>query len=60
MVAARKYRLADTFVLLDCGELGQMSVRVTGESSLALGERVGLQFDTEHIHYFDQAGESVF
>lgn len=55
-----EYLGADTFLLLDCGEAGQMSVRVTGESSLAPGESVGLQFDAAHIHYFDQVGQSVF
>ncbi len=48
-----EYLGADTFVLLNCEALGQMSVRVTGESNLAPGENVGLQFDPDHIHYFD-------
>ncbi len=54
-----EYLGADTFVLIDCAELGQMSVRVAGESDLHPGEVVGLQFDRAHTHFFDAQGDAV-
>jgi len=54
-----EYLGADTFILLDCGELGQMSVRVAGETDLKLAQTVGLQFINSHTHFFDRAGKSL-
>jgi len=51
-----EYLGADTFVLLDCGESGQMSVRVAGESELNPGDVVGLEFDSAHTHFFAADG----
>ncbi|OED40436.1 ABC transporter ATP-binding protein [Chromatiales bacterium (ex Bugula neritina AB1)] len=54
-----EYLGADTFVLLDCAQLGRLSVRITGESGLTAGEIVGLHFDPAHVVFFDQAGNAV-
>lgn len=51
-----EYLGADTFILFDCGELGQMSVRVTGESVLNPGDVMGLEFDSAHTHFFSANG----
>jgi len=51
-----EYLGADTFILLNCGELGQMSVRVAGESHLNPDDIVGLSFDPQHTHFFDSNG----
>jgi multiple sugar transport system ATP-binding protein len=59
VVEVVEYLGADTFIVLDCGELGRMSARVVGESELQPGESIGLQFDVKHTHFFDADGVSV-
>ena len=54
-----EYLGADTFILLDCGEVGQINVRVSGETDLALGETVGLEFGAAETHFFDEAGDVI-
>lgn len=54
-----EYLGADTFVVFACGALGQMSVRLSGESELAPGDVVGLQFDDTRTIFFDEGGDSV-
>jgi len=55
-----EYLGADTFILLDCEQLGQLSVRVSGESNLQLNSVVGLQFDAAHTHFFDADDQSTY
>lgn len=54
-----EYLGADCFVILDCGEVGQMTVRVGGETELKPGETVGLDFPQERLHFFDSEGLAV-
>ncbi|WP_147124924.1 ABC transporter ATP-binding protein [Shimia ponticola] len=54
-----EYLGADCFVILDCGEVGQMTVRVGGETELKPGETVGLEFPQERLHFFDGEGLAV-
>jgi len=54
-----EYPGADTFVLLDCDQVGQINVRVSGETSLAPGDRGGLDFDPERTHFFDAGGAAL-
>ncbi|MEM6739091.1 MAG: sn-glycerol-3-phosphate ABC transporter ATP-binding protein UgpC [Pseudomonadota bacterium] len=49
---------ADTFVIVDGGPLGQITVRVVGSSSLVAGEPVGLAFDAAP-HFFDAEGQAI-
>lgn len=49
---------ADTFVIVDAGPLGQITVRVIGDTQVATGETVGLTFE-EPLHFFDSAGLAV-
>ncbi len=51
-----EYLGADCFVILDCGVLGQMTARVSGETELEPGGKVGLIFPPERLHFFDEAG----
>ena len=46
-----EYLGADTFVIVDGGSLGQIVVRVVGDTGIAPGETVGLSFDA--------AGQSI-
>lgn len=54
-----EYLGADTFVLVDCASLGQISVRVSGESDCNPGDNVGLAFAESQTHFFNSAGDSV-
>ncbi len=54
-----EYLGADCFVILDCGQLGKLTARVSGETTLKSGDRVGLKFPTERIHFFDREGKAV-
>ncbi|MGR3635736.1 MAG: ABC transporter ATP-binding protein [Shimia sp.] len=54
-----EYLGADCFVILDCGPLGQMTARVSGETELKPGEKVGLVFPAERLHFFDKDGLAV-
>ena len=54
-----EYLGADTFILLDCGTIGQISVRVFGESELKIGEVIGLAFDTSRTVFFGDDEQSI-
>ena len=47
---------ADTFILFDGGENGQITVRVTGDTTYEVGETVGLKFDQDRVVWFDNNG----
>ena len=51
-----EYLGADSFVVLDCGPSGPITVRVTGDTHLAPGDRAGLVFDPARLVFFDDAG----
>ena len=54
-----EYLGADTFLVVDCGPLGALTVRVPGDVALAHGAGVGLAFAPEHCHFFDGQGIRV-
>ncbi|MEM6986807.1 MAG: ABC transporter ATP-binding protein [Pseudomonadota bacterium] len=54
-----EYLGADTFVLFDCGAAGAVNVRISGDSPLTVGDKVGLQFDNDRTLFFDADGERV-
>ncbi|MGR3626216.1 MAG: ABC transporter ATP-binding protein [Limimaricola sp.] len=55
-----EYLGADTYVIVDCGgEVGKITLRVIGGTDLRPGQRVGLGFDTERLHFFDAEGQAV-
>ncbi len=51
-----EYLGADTFVIFDCGEAGQVTTRISGDTGLRPGDRQGLNFDADRLHFFDEAG----
>jgi multiple sugar transport system ATP-binding protein len=59
VVEVVEYLGADTFLMVDGGPLGHISVRVSGESALTAGTRVGLAFAAERIVFFDEAGDTI-
>jgi multiple sugar transport system ATP-binding protein len=54
-----EYLGADTFVIIDGGPLGQITVRVIGDADLKPGSRVGLNFSAADTHFFDQNGQAI-
>jgi len=59
IVEVVEYLGADTIVLVDGDRLGQISVRLAGETSLRPGDKIGLSFNPEHTLFFDDQGYSV-
>jgi len=54
-----EYLGADTFVILSCGDAGQVTVRVNGNTPLTPGDTVGLSVAGEMLHAFDGDGLAI-
>jgi len=54
-----EYLGADCFVIVDAGDIGQINVRVEGETLLQPGQRLGLSFGPEYTHTFDAQGQAL-
>ncbi|MCY4260523.1 MAG: ATP-binding cassette domain-containing protein, partial [Rhodobacteraceae bacterium] len=53
-----EYLGADTYVIIDGGPLGQITVRTDGDSTIRPDTDVGLDFPPEKTHFFDDRGQS--
>ena len=51
-----EYLGSDVFLIVDCGPLGKVSVRADGENTLRAGEKTGLSFRADRMHFFDEQG----
>ncbi|TLP48211.1 sn-glycerol-3-phosphate ABC transporter ATP-binding protein UgpC [Cohaesibacter sp. CAU 1516] len=54
-----EYLGADTHLLVDCGSLGAIGLRVDGNTAVRSGDKVGLVFDPEKLHFFDAEGQAL-
>jgi len=54
-----EYLGADTFLIVDAGPLGQLTVRVTGETDHKPGDRIGLTFEAGRESFFDAGGKAL-
>ena len=54
-----EYLGADTYLIVNCGALGQVTVRVTGENLLEPDATIGLRLDVDKLHYFDKEGAAL-
>ena len=54
-----EYLGADTFVIIDCGQSGKVTVRVGGSSSLKPGEKVGMRFQESKAVFLDSSSLTV-
>ena len=54
-----EYLGADTNLLVDCGPLGAIGLRVDGDMEIEAGQKVGLAFDQEKLHFFDKDGQAL-
>ncbi len=59
VVDVLEYLGADTFVIMDCGAAGQVTVRVSGDVSMKPGDKAGLAFAPAHMYGFSQDGLEV-
>ena len=54
-----EYLGADSFLFVDCEDLGIITVRVDGSREFNLGEMLNLEFRTENTHFFDSSGAKL-
>ena len=54
-----EYHGANSFVIVDCGDLGQIMARTDGDSPVRRGDSVGLGFDPWKLSFFDADGLRV-
>ncbi|MEO1537488.1 MAG: sn-glycerol-3-phosphate ABC transporter ATP-binding protein UgpC [Pseudomonadota bacterium] len=54
-----EYLGADTFLIVDAGAAGQVTVRTDGDTSLKDGERIGLIAPPDRLHYFGSDGLAI-
>ncbi|KIC41433.1 ABC transporter ATP-binding protein [Ruegeria sp. ANG-R] len=49
-----EYLGADTFLIVDCGGEENVTVRLNGDTALKPGEKIGLQFPQDKLHFFGE------
>ena len=54
-----EYLGADTFVVMDCADAGQVTVRVMGDVDLAPGDTAVMNFAEPKLHFFNDNGQSL-
>lgn len=54
-----EYLGADTFIVVDCGKAGLVSVRISGDTELSPGDDIGLSFEASRLVFFDASGEAL-
>ncbi|MBR9823524.1 MAG: ABC transporter ATP-binding protein [Rhodobacteraceae bacterium] len=54
-----EYLGADTFLIVDCGAAGQITLRINGDTELRPGARIGLDFEPGKTHAFDAEGQAL-
>jgi multiple sugar transport system ATP-binding protein len=58
-VSVAEHLGSDTFLYVDAGKLGTLTVRAIGEFGLKAGDRVWLSPDPARLHRFDKEGEVI-
>src|SRR5450755_2930930 len=58
-VSVAEHLGSDTFLYVDAGKLGTLTVRAIGEFGLKAGDRVWLSPDPARLHRFDKDGEVI-
>ncbi|WP_316860450.1 sn-glycerol-3-phosphate ABC transporter ATP-binding protein UgpC [uncultured Cohaesibacter sp.] len=51
-----EYLGADMHLLVDCGSLGAVGIRLEGDAKMEPGDKVGLIFNPDKLHFFDADG----
>ena len=53
-----EYLGADTFLIVDCGVVGKLTIRIVGQSDFKGGEVIGLR-PAGSVHFFDEDGIAI-
>lgn len=59
VVDVTEYLGSDTFLIVDAGEQGQITVRQVGDSAFKSGDKIQLSFTPQNLHFFDEDGNRV-
>ncbi len=59
VVEVIEYLGADTFLIVDCGVEEKVTVRLNGDTELKPGEKIGLHFPPDMLHFFDASGQAL-
>ncbi|MXX90976.1 MAG: sn-glycerol-3-phosphate ABC transporter ATP-binding protein UgpC [Boseongicola sp. SB0665_bin_10] len=54
-----EYLGADTYLIVDGGSAGQITIRASGETELGIGDRIGVVAPENRLHFFDEMGQAV-
>lgn len=54
-----EYLGADTFIIVDCADVGRISIRETGETNLRAGDVIGLKPELDKLHFFNAQGDAI-
>ncbi len=56
VIDVNEYLGADTYLIVDCGPLGQITIREFGDVPVAPGTQIGLEFDPALLSFFNSEG----
>lgn len=59
VVEFAEYLGSDTFLYVNCGEQGTLTVRTVGAVAELKGQRIGLRFQDDVVHLFDSEGMAL-
>ena len=59
VVDVLEYLGADTYIIIDAGKLGHLTVRTDGESDFHSGDKVSLNLTESKTHFFDESGTAT-
>jgi multiple sugar transport system ATP-binding protein len=59
VVDVTEYLGADTYVIVDAGPLGRITLRSHGDDDIRPGTPVGLVFPPDQLHFFDASGLAI-
>lgn len=54
-----EYLGSDVFIIADGGVLGQIMIRAQSDVDYTPGTVLGIQFDPQHLHFFDTTGLAI-
>jgi len=59
VVDVLEYLGADTYLIVDCGDAGRVTVRTDGDTQVAEGQKVGLIAPPERLYFFGEDGHAI-
>ncbi len=59
MIEVVEYLGADTFLIVNSGAEEMVTVRLSGDTDLKAGDKIGLNFPPEKLHFFDETDQAL-